>query len=179
MFCWRGLSKSCCPSKLFDINALKTFFNPFHAIGPFLYPLKKSENKRFSDIFRMYKKRQAVAWNGLKLQGFEASKPHHIFWLFRKIWKKIQHNFLAFDIRYKNVEVNGVKCNVNMDLFFQLNVSKNWKNKLQGYCGQYYHPILLLYFKFFILFRTIYQKVLVLLIFFLNSCDFLILTLKK
>ena len=30
---------------------------PFHVIGPFLYPLKISKNPRFSDVFRVYKKR--------------------------------------------------------------------------------------------------------------------------
>ena len=49
-------------------NSIKTTlicFNPFHVTGPFLYPLKISENRR-SDIFRGYKKRP-VAWNELKL----------------------------------------------------------------------------------------------------------------
>ena len=30
--------------------------NPFHATGLFLYPLKISENQRFSDAFRGYRK---------------------------------------------------------------------------------------------------------------------------
>ena len=30
---------------------------PFHVIGLFLYPLKTSENQRFSDVFRGYRKR--------------------------------------------------------------------------------------------------------------------------
>ena len=30
-------------------------FNPFHANVPFLYPLKTSENQRFSDMFRGYR----------------------------------------------------------------------------------------------------------------------------
>ena len=38
--------------------------NLFHATGLFLYPLKTSENQRFSDVFRAYRKR-AVVWNGL------------------------------------------------------------------------------------------------------------------
>ena len=32
-------------------------FNPFHATNLFLYPLKTSENLRFSDVFRGYRKR--------------------------------------------------------------------------------------------------------------------------
>ena len=39
--------------------------NPFQATGLFLYPLKTSENQRFSDVFRGHRKRP-VAWNGLR-----------------------------------------------------------------------------------------------------------------
>ena len=39
-------------------------FTPFHATSLFLYPLKTSENERFSDVFREYRKRP-VAWKGL------------------------------------------------------------------------------------------------------------------
>ena len=38
--------------------------NPFHATRLFRYPLKTSENQRFPDVFRGYRKRP-VAWNGL------------------------------------------------------------------------------------------------------------------
>ena len=34
--------------------------NPFHATGLFLYPLKTSENQRFSDVFRGYRTRPVV-----------------------------------------------------------------------------------------------------------------------
>ena len=40
------------------------YINPFHATKLFWYPLKTSENQRFSDVFRGYQKR-SVAWNGL------------------------------------------------------------------------------------------------------------------
>ena len=36
--------------------------NPLEANVPFLYPLKTSENQRFSDVFRGYRN---VAYNGL------------------------------------------------------------------------------------------------------------------
>ena len=39
-------------------------FNPCHVTGLFLYTLKTSENQRFSDVFRGYRKRP-VAWNRL------------------------------------------------------------------------------------------------------------------
>ena len=38
--------------------------NPFMLLGFFLYPLKTSENQRFSYVFRGYRKRQVV-WNEL------------------------------------------------------------------------------------------------------------------
>ena len=40
-------------------------FNPLHAPVPFLYPLKISENQRFSDVSRGYRNGTLV-WNGLK-----------------------------------------------------------------------------------------------------------------
>ena len=38
---------------------------PFHVTSLFLYPLRTSQNQRFSNIFREYRKRP-VAWNGLR-----------------------------------------------------------------------------------------------------------------
>ena len=40
-------------------------FNPFQSTGLLLYTMKISQNQRFSDVLRGYRKRQ-VAWNGLK-----------------------------------------------------------------------------------------------------------------
>ena len=54
----------CCSSSLKEILFL--LINPFHATDLFWYPLKTSENQRFSDVFRGYQKR-SVAWNGLKM----------------------------------------------------------------------------------------------------------------
>ena len=50
--------------------------NPFHPIGLFLYHLKTSENQRFSEVFRGYRKRP-MGWNGLRI-GYEG-----IFRLYR------------------------------------------------------------------------------------------------
>ena len=44
---------------------INTLLNPFYATGLFLYPLKTSENQRFSDVFMGYRKRP-VGRNGLK-----------------------------------------------------------------------------------------------------------------
>ena len=59
--------------------------NPSHATGLesdlFLYPLKTSENQRFSDVFRGYKKR-SVAWNGLiKILEFNMIKSVYISYI--------------------------------------------------------------------------------------------------
>ena len=43
-------------------------FNPFHATHLFWYPLK-TENQRFSNVFRGYQKR-SVAWYGLMILRF-------------------------------------------------------------------------------------------------------------
>ena len=41
--------------KFFE-TILKWKFDPFEASVPFLYPLETSENQRFSDVFRRYRK---------------------------------------------------------------------------------------------------------------------------
>ena len=51
----KNLNSECYPIKS---------INPFHTTGHFRHPLKTSENKMFTDVFREYRKRQ-VAWNGL------------------------------------------------------------------------------------------------------------------
>ena len=62
LFCWVWAdfyfsNFQSCTKNQFSIN-------PFIATMIFLYPLKTSENQRFSDVFRGYRKRQ-VAWNEL------------------------------------------------------------------------------------------------------------------
>ena len=47
----------------------------------FLYPLKMSENKRFYDVFKSYRKR-SVAWNGvMKKESFG-----FIFKIHTEVW---------------------------------------------------------------------------------------------
>ena len=42
-------------ASIFDENGNGMYlFNPFHATDVFWYPLKTSENQRFSDVFRGY-----------------------------------------------------------------------------------------------------------------------------
>ena len=49
-------------------NLLQLHINPFHVTDLFQYP-RKTENQRFSDIFRGYWKR-SLAWNGLNALVF-------------------------------------------------------------------------------------------------------------
>ena len=46
----------------------KLVFNPFNASDIFLHPLTTSDNQRFFDLFKAYRKywKKLVAWNGLK-----------------------------------------------------------------------------------------------------------------
>ena len=48
-------------------------FNLFLATGPFLYPLKTSENQRFSNIFRGFRKRPVIC-NGLSISVANISR---------------------------------------------------------------------------------------------------------
>ena len=40
-----------------DEKVIEEDINPFHAAGLFLHPSKTSENQRFSDVFRGYRKK--------------------------------------------------------------------------------------------------------------------------
>ena len=46
-------------------TAQQSYINPFQTNVSFLYPLKTSENRRFSDVFRGYRK-GTLAWNRLR-----------------------------------------------------------------------------------------------------------------
>ena len=48
-------------------------FNPFQINSLFLHPLKTTENQRFSDVFRGYRKRP-MTWNGLVIKLEQARK---------------------------------------------------------------------------------------------------------
>ena len=61
-------------------------FNPLQPSVAFLYPLKTSENQRFSDIFRGYWKRP-VAWNRLTWLGDILFTLMH------------EENIMTFDVR--------------------------------------------------------------------------------
>ena len=50
-----------------DLASSSLVFNPFHATGHFLYPLKVLENLWFYNVFRGYKK-TSVVWNRLSNQ---------------------------------------------------------------------------------------------------------------
>ena len=64
---------------IFHLSAL-----PRHATGLFLYPLKTSENQRFSYVFRGYRNR-SVEWNGLIKRRMDrhisCKKSQNLKWL--------------------------------------------------------------------------------------------------
>ena len=49
-------TNSTIDSLMAEMKDLNNGFNPFQASVPFLYSLKTSENQRFSDVFRGYRK---------------------------------------------------------------------------------------------------------------------------
>ena len=53
---------------LFTVILAALLINQFHVAGLFFYPLKTSENQRFSDVFKGYRKK-LMAWNGLRTTG--------------------------------------------------------------------------------------------------------------
>ena len=85
---WRALF-SC--NTHFDIHPFclitdkKYHFNPFQVTVLFLYELEASENQRFLNIFKCYKKRQ-VTWNGLIDR-----KPYFTSW-YRTVVKHMIYN---------------------------------------------------------------------------------------
>ena len=58
--CWKLFNKMTL-IKFLSTGVFHDCFNPFQANIPFLYPLKRSENLWFSDLFRGYRKR-TVTW---------------------------------------------------------------------------------------------------------------------
>ena len=60
----RTAMEGCLNYKWHCSDAPVTNFNPFHATDLFWYPMKTSENQRFSNVFRGYQNR-SVTWNGL------------------------------------------------------------------------------------------------------------------
>ena len=66
--CLKLLQRTACSSsmRIMFQNHHNMTINPFHATCLFRYPLKTSENRRFSDVFRGYRMRP-VAWNGSKM----------------------------------------------------------------------------------------------------------------
>ena len=73
--------------RLFRTRICQLLLNPFHANGLILYLLKTSENQRFSDVFRGYRKRP-VAWNGLMYQLFVRTHTYYycIHYFLSRVW---------------------------------------------------------------------------------------------
>ena len=63
--------------------------NPFYATGLFLYPLKTLENRRFSYVFRGYRK-IPVAWNRLIKWSIDLEANSTTWWFYAAIQNLMQ-----------------------------------------------------------------------------------------
>ena len=68
--------------------------NPFYATYIFLHPLKTSEKKRFSDVFRGHRKRP-IEWN--RLMCLIIPNKHYLwfFWQYSIYFSTVAHNFFS------------------------------------------------------------------------------------
>ena len=74
--------------KCFCVRCISTIFlNSFHATDLFWYPLKTSENQKFSDVFRGYQNR-SVAWNELKYWFLQICKNMETQYGQPTVWDK-------------------------------------------------------------------------------------------
>ena len=64
--------------------SINTDINPFHVTGLFLYPIEKSENGKFPNVYRGYKKR-SLASNGLAASNISYPIPGYIKNLLLKV----------------------------------------------------------------------------------------------
>ena len=79
---WESLKRTTTTIRLISYQ-INWYINPFHVIGLFPYPLKISENQRFSDVFRRYRKRPWT-WNGLI--HFRSIFLFYTFWKYQKFY---------------------------------------------------------------------------------------------
>ena len=93
-------------------------FNAFHDTGLFLYPLKTSENQRFSDVFKRYRKRP-IAWNGLKKFRKNVKKSWELVFLllgyFMRICGRADRDSMSFALRVC-LNVTDIKPHPGMKL---------------------------------------------------------------
>ena len=85
--------------KKFALMSLLINFNPFDATGLCWYSLKASENQRFSDVFRGYRKRP-VALNGLT--HFNPVFHSYTPWNIRKSLTRLD-NYLLGGQKFLNI----------------------------------------------------------------------------
>ena len=85
-------------------------FNPFDATGFFPYPLKTSENQRFSDVFWEYRKRQ-VARNGLI-----TTVLHKLLYFKHMLWYMIENCYFP---QYLKVMPNEFLCFASVDVYLE------------------------------------------------------------
>ena len=104
-FCQRW----CHGCKISNYWETQTFFNPFSTNVPLLYPLKTSENRRFSDAFRGYRSETSIE-NGLNecVHILQTSKVTDVVLLSLLLILNRFHTLLAY-FHYADVS-GGKKC---------------------------------------------------------------------
>ena len=91
------------------LPVIKYCMNSFHAIGLFLFPLKTSENQRFSDVFRGYRK-QRVAENRLNMHFINTSYApvgNYTFKVNNRISRSRCKKCLKLHIKHQNEVLKG------------------------------------------------------------------------
>ena len=83
-FSYRTLLVAASELAVNSLNFRQTHFNPFQVIISFLYPLKKLENERFSNVFKRLKRE---GWPGIlvnKLTDFQPMFHFYSTWKHQK-----------------------------------------------------------------------------------------------
>ena len=92
------------------LKELQESINPFHGTGLFLCPLKTSENQRFSDVFKGYRKRPVV-WNRLKkflcISSAEMFGNYSTSIISFTFWER--HYFIIVILRRYKIHVNKIQ----------------------------------------------------------------------
>ena len=132
-------------------SKLRLLLNPFHAIALFLYSLKTPGNKRFSDVFRGYRKRP-VALNRLKCFELLLMVAMHSWngYIFRIVWELMKNKRMFYWKSLRNFQVTSTnnslsaKCNFPLEIGTRLlrleKVIRRWHSRCQLF-GKYFKDI--------------------------------------
>ena len=96
--------------------------NPYHVSGLFLYSLKTSENYRFSEVFREYRKRPVIC-NELSLLSFKTYLRS-----LKSVWKAVLDFFEVKILFFNFFQLKWSKTAQNTKYLWSkiLNVYRSW-----------------------------------------------------